>query len=930
MDCRSSTNPEENQDLCITCYKCTYVYNSDGGEAAAACSNVNPGTDVRQVFEYYCTPETPDSGYDGIYRDFENLVCAPTQTKVRVFCAATSELTSDNDYWVYSLSRKLVVVREDADLGPPEFGGYYNVENVKEGEVCCNGDNCNEVDLNKPTPMNNERNEQLVCKTCAYSRSSDDDGKSPFYGDEKCLADIDNVDSGVCAEGQTCSFEVKESANNFAGNNPGLGRTTQILTRGCRSHSMSGGRPETMLKQRRTTICEGNLCNNAQQNIDPEDIGPLPRPGRWDQPIKEAEVALWCGSFGAECVSCYSCTAKYGDNFDVCRNKGDFNPLLTYRRRFYDERRGVWVNNVCAITTAFIVPNNGLGNGVGRGVVQLTDEEFAEMSQLPELYPPINLYDEEQQFCLGDLCNADSSSLPPSSVNRCHFCQSMSQGDACYLGIVDEGTTEVCPTGVCMTTTSSNGWIRRGCSLDESVNEEVNGWLEGTGETSVRLQVQGERFACFSDSCNDQYVNTENEISPVPPVYNPVEAPAPVTADACDNPNLFGPDTDLCIECYNCQHIVDDNSDDYETCITNPGEGAYYFKAEGGIPTVCALRTEKILTDTGYKYFVRRGAVHYLDPSLVNSIGPTTIETRRETELYCKDTGCNGYAIDKIPIPPIVGPKRSIRSTSKAAPFCWSCFYDETMEEENRGDPSCLTEPSKGEQCKDEEVCYLNLFEQYKVSDDPFMNTDIVMSRGCKNPNDQSAYNLGSRKIDTWVCRGAMCNSGTSESQPPPYDPLPSDPDRWSEPLSDSDLRICAWTDCKSCQTCEVVYAVDAEYPESYECDTRTYKSYYVNTADTSKLWYNQCSVRSGIRETGTEVAVRFVSHIVTQSETEEPTLDAQRLNAVTRLISSSARTTCPVCNGDECNSPTKICNAIQNVYNFFVFSIPNAAFYLL
>ena len=53
---------------------------------------------------------------------------------------------------------------------------------------------------------------------------------------------------------------------------------------------------------------------------------------------------------------------------------------------------------------------------------------------------------------------------------------------------------------------------------------------------------------------------------------------------------------------------------------------AYYFKSEAGKPVVCALTTNKILTDFGYQYSVRRGAIRNADPTWLQSDYPVLLQ----------------------------------------------------------------------------------------------------------------------------------------------------------------------------------------------------------------------------------------------------------------------------------------------------------------
>ena len=418
------------------------------------------------------------------------LRCDEDQVKARITCGATATLNSENTFFIYLLERKFVSVIEGADLGPPSFGGEYQVQDYKEGQVFCSGENCNDLDIQQPTDVP-IRSLSDSCKQCAYSRSTNPSAAA--YGEKQCFYDIDSVDSGKCGANEVCTIEVKRDNNNFYGNNEGGLYYTETLARGCMAKNLVSNRPETNLKQVRTNLCEGDLCNNREEPIDPEDVGPLPRPGRWDRPLTEIQTKLYCGGLNENCIQCYDCISDLGDVLGLCRNTAEFNPIRSFRRRFFDERAGEWVNNVCATQTAFV--NYGVnlaGSLVSRGVKQVNDQELDDLQNIGEIFN--NLYQQDIEFCVGDLCNGQANIAAGS--NRCFFCDSKEAADtdACHSGVFDaSSSTESCPTNVCMTAVNlETGVTRRGCALNEDLAKQVEDSLNDADEETDRFVVRVE------------------------------------------------------------------------------------------------------------------------------------------------------------------------------------------------------------------------------------------------------------------------------------------------------------------------------------------------------------------------------------------------------------------------------------------------------
>lgn len=305
----------------------------------------------------------------------------------------------------------------------------------------------------------------------------------------------------------------------------------------------------------------------------------------------------------------------------------------------------------------------------------------------------------------------------------------------------------------------------------------------------------------------------------------------------------------------------------------------------------------------------------YMDPTLVGE-GNTKVEVFRQSDFYCKDDSCNGYSVDRLPIPPMVSPRTVEHSRKRrAAPTCFTCSFDDN---ENIDTPGCLynLEGVPALQCREEEVCSMKYVETYTISDDLFPNFDLSVERGCfeANVNNDKIYELISRKIETWVCKGPACNNQLEEPEMPPYTPFPTDLERYTRPLSSNDVAtLCAWDECKECQTCTQTYGVDEQYPSGYECETSTYKSSFLNFRDTSRLIYNHCAIKSGLQETNKDVKIRYVQHSVLQSDDEEFVMNPVTKTSFVRLSESMTRSSCMVCiDEEECKAPTRTCPSSQ------------------
>ena len=113
--------------------------------------------------------------------------------------------------------------------------------------------------------------------------------------------------------------------------------------------------------------------------------------------MTKLQAKLYCGSLTDTCIDCYSCLSDLGDDLALCRNKAEFNPIRSFRKRYFDDRKGEWVNNVCATQTAFV--NYGVnlaGSLVSRGVKQVNDQEKDDLENIGEIFN--NYYQQDIEF----------------------------------------------------------------------------------------------------------------------------------------------------------------------------------------------------------------------------------------------------------------------------------------------------------------------------------------------------------------------------------------------------------------------------------------------------------------------------------------------------------------------------------------------------
>ena len=243
---------------------------------------------------------------------------------------------------------------KNMDLGIPEFGGFYHLKLDKSGTMHCATDDCNVFDVNQIHPIDpRPRNDPISCKTCSFDSTD-------FTSDYNCVNNTAAVISETCQAEQVCQVSMTHVGDNYDGQNPHLIDCDNTVTRGCVDEIMASSSPETALRQRRYIGCYGNLCNMMGLDIDPEDMSPLPRPGRWDQPLNAVEASIFCGRMFENCIRCHICESWPADPYDQCVTNPENNPDGThwFRKTYFDLRVDDWVENVCYLDVRQLSSND--------------------------------------------------------------------------------------------------------------------------------------------------------------------------------------------------------------------------------------------------------------------------------------------------------------------------------------------------------------------------------------------------------------------------------------------------------------------------------------------------------------------------------------------------------------------------------------------
>ena len=304
---------------CIECIGCTY-FNFDGQDQGGTNCRAGPFDGIQAIPYYreWCrnNNSTAPSDYAGNNQDFHDLECADDHTKIRTFCTVRVEARTDNDHVDYRIRRGVRGIRaqvyDDGSLGLPVLGGRYEMQSLRRATVHCLGDNCNEIEVadNAPPQTREPRHESFQCKSCRYTKDADGN-----VDNENCLTNPSLIESEECfyepeepeGSGQLfheggekgCMLRAERSCNNFQGGNEFCSNQNEWFVRGCSDYEGDLTRTETDHYQYHEQGCaEYDRCNSFSVNIDPDDIGVLPRAGVWRRPLTETEQTMYCGFSG--------------------------------------------------------------------------------------------------------------------------------------------------------------------------------------------------------------------------------------------------------------------------------------------------------------------------------------------------------------------------------------------------------------------------------------------------------------------------------------------------------------------------------------------------------------------------------------------------------------------------------------------------------
>ena len=437
---------------CIQCINCFYQ-NYDGTAQGGSVCFEGAG-EAKPYFNEWCVNPTDESNsvYDGINGDFLDLECGPNHVKVRTMCTVRVEVRTDNDHVDYRLYRGARAIRADIVdnglLGLPSFGGRYNLHELRRAKAHCVGDNCNDLDVT-PLEQTSARDTGLQCKSCTYSKDLDGN-----VVDEDCVSNP--TTSVTCDSSPGCMIDATKECISFYGDNQNCYGNTEILRRGCSDYDEdTEGSTEQQLTQTETTVyqlreqgcLEINSCNSFSLNIDPEDIGILPRVGNWDRPLTDLEQSMYCGVGGLDCIECEVCQfAEISDNLKCLESGGqpnDQNKREVYRRRYYDESRKEWIFNAC---------QTQIVNGIADTAVASGEDFYALLRHVAQLS------ENEYSVEINKVTNTNKITEYELSTNdECPRCYGSAGGD-CGSGI--DASTEPCSTGVCRAVTNDENMFR--------------------------------------------------------------------------------------------------------------------------------------------------------------------------------------------------------------------------------------------------------------------------------------------------------------------------------------------------------------------------------------------------------------------------------------------------------------------------------------
>ena len=914
-----------NGEACITCIMCTHQSVDNNPSGGLNCrQGPYDNIDKHPYYKEWCTA-TPGYysryGPAGINNDFLNLVCDEYQTKMRTGCQVWALLQTDNEMADYRITRGVFAIQasiyDNNEMGLV-FGDQYKLEDSRTGNYYCTNDNCNNLDLQQP-PIDYStaagssltRNENLQCAQCATKDKED-----------ACWNDPSTIDSVDCyGAGASCEIRFTGSCNNYNGAAEGEGNdctfANEEISRGCSTREMNGETRQTNLRQDRRFGCFAfNECNGFSVTLDAEDVGPLPRPGRWDIPLNDVQQQLFCGFGGVECIQCETCVEE--NLFGSCAKSNGVpngaNEKLVYRRRYFDESMNQWVRNVCQTrlvdAEATVAGASTQFNAVLRSVVMMTETNYQNNVN--------NVVDTPGYRTEFDL----------NENTECPRCFGGLGNDCATGGLVP---TESCPSGVCMARIEANGDTFRSCLNSQRIADIVK------REQVTEFTDTGSFYSCSSNLCNVQPIGDDSTIITEWEDYQ-TEMDFPSSVSDCEDSNGHSGNTDLCIRCITCEYETDNfdynSAISEEQCIRSDSYGESWFKkvqnGAGEETTYCGHSIVRQRTTNGWKFTIRRGGFRKVNPLHVN--GDSKVRWTRSSVYQCMDALCNGWNIDlwplaQLPPTPLGREQLSNRvvneeptlfsqqssSTEKNGPlYCIEC---------DQNDLDCFMNAEGLNQiaCSNGQVCdaYYNITMTRGLYD-TFWTMQERIERGCWDPLEgtlQYSFEWGIEETEVWVCEGDNCNGeDPPEVWLPPQSFLPVDASRWQSPLSDEEIQLCGEAgesdkiECIECYFCEneILYGEDEAIP-SPQCESKTFRAYYVNPFATNQLIYNQCSTVIGYRTNNLcEDSTRVYKKGVTQwPELFDEEVTKRDLYLTTTLYETTTGT-CPQCAiGQNCLLPS-------------------------
>ena len=915
-----------NGDACITCLMCTHQsVNNDPSGGLNCRQGPYDNIDKHPYFKEWCTA-TPGYysryGTSGINNDFLNLVCDEYQTKMRTGCQVWASLETDNEMADYRITRGVFAIQasiyENNELGLV-FGDQYKLEESRTGDFYCTDENCNNLDLQSPPidytsaiGSSHTRN-NLQCSQCATRDKEDACWNNPStIGTVECL--------GV---GSSCQIRVTGSCNNYNGATEGDGNdcmfANEQITRGCSTREMNGETRQTNLRQDRRFGCfEFNACNGFSVSLDAEDVGPLPRPGRWDVPLNDVQQQLFCGFRGVECIECESCVED--TIFGSCGKSNGVsngaNEKLVYRRRYFDESLNQWVRNVCQTrlvdADATVAGASTQFTAVLRSAVVMTETNYQNNIDMV-----VNTPGYRTVFDMNE-----NTECP-----RCFG----AAGSACATG--GSVATESCPSGVCMARIEINGETFRSCLNSQRIADLVK------REQVSEFTDSGSYFTCSSNLCNVQPIDENSNIITEWEDYQ-TEMDISVSVSDCFDTNGATGNTDLCIRCSTCEYETDNF--DYnsavsdEQCIRSDSYGQSYFmkayNGDGEETTYCGHSVARQRATNGWRFVIKRGGFRKVNPMHV-VFGDSKVRWSRRSVYQCMDELCNGWDVDYWPLaqlpPTPLGAHERMPNQPTNEEFIQNQHHP-TEQNTNgplsciqcdQNDLNCFNNAAGLNQiaCTNGQVCnaYYNITMTRNLYDN-FWGFQERIERGCWDPTAstiQYSFEWDIEETEVWVCQGENCNGADPpEVWLPPQSFLPVDASRWQLPLSDEEIELCGDAgefnkiECIECYFCdnEIVYGEDEAIPQP-QCESKTFRAYYVNPFATNQLIYNQCSTVIGYRTNNLcEDSTRVYRKGVTQwPELFDEEVTKRDLYLTTTFFETTTGT-CPQCAiGQNCLLPS-------------------------